>query len=961
MLWAGGAGPNEGEIQAALIDAGVRVEETSLSSLRDRANGRAPDLIVLGGVAGSAPQTSLAQLSAQQPAATIPVVSLAAPKDVQTRPKSRYGLVARLDKDGDPVAVGRTILKLLRGLSRRPARWRVPTAVEEIPTIAKRFAETGRQGILATPEFGALALGADGDFAPSAGFLLAALRGVEEVDLTFHERPPGRVRVLRDIEPSDGRGGLEDARILVIDTDRVRGAKLAKYLGVHGAEARPMLPTREALSAARTLDPTLVIVAAPSLAEQGCRPLWQDARLASASVLAIARDFLRSAQPVEMMGAIEAMCEPEATLLKRLRAGQPIPERIETLGAARWLKLLGWCDHILSFRVFAVSGRGRIDFVDSKIVGASFRPADPRTATIEGRAAVQSIVGLPFGRVLAGPADALARIEGVSSNRRSSVVGTLDAPSLAPREGGRRGLVAEEVVVHRGDATMGDRQQRRQKLSVPPAAGGRISTKPPPRRRPFGLSDVPVEDEDDLANADDVDTAVYTARQVKETLERVLTADSDPPLSHTAAAPTPAAAAASTVSTRPPRKGPKRTHNVLASASEGELLGVRKRRHGLELDSDPPRQLAVPPEVGRAADDDLDADLDLLAPTDLALSDPWPPADEDPSERITAVPSEPPMTDGLAEPTRDEEDDVVQRAGLDAARDQDDIETEPPPRPAPEVLSVPSSAVRSPRPPAPATRTMDRQKLWFAASVALLIGVGAYAAWELGPIRAASTETTPETTERPATRGPQRPDGPATVVSTPDERPGPEIDRPGRSHDELVRASEDAARYRDYERSETLARMALDAEPDSAAARYRLAVALSRQRRHHEAAEWAQAAHRAAPRDPAPLTLLGNLQFRSGQTREARETYRRVLEIDEDYGPAVRMMARLEGRPAPDDGPTDPEQVEPERDEPPETEPEPTETEGSPGEEEPRPGGPPGEFQIPHPDEVYPDPEDGAP
>ncbi|HBQ17380.1 MAG TPA: hypothetical protein DEF51_41720, partial [Myxococcales bacterium] len=238
---------------------------------------------------------------------------------------------------------------------------------------------------------------------------------------------------------------------MVIDPDEARGAQMASRLAEAGAETRSVVVDEASIQASRALDPSLVIVAAEALVEPGCSPLWEDIRLSSAPLLVLGEAFLAHAGTESLFGLVASLCMSELTLRKKLRHEEAVAERLETLGTARWLKLLGKCGHPVSFRVFAAAGRGRVDLSDGKIRGASFHPA-ARGKTIEGRAAIQTLLGLPFGRVLAGPPDALGRLDGVRrARRRPSIVGKI---TTTPSDGvRRRGLVRDEVVVKRTDAT----------------------------------------------------------------------------------------------------------------------------------------------------------------------------------------------------------------------------------------------------------------------------------------------------------------------------------------------------------------------------------------------------------------------------------------------------------------------------------------------------------------------------
>src|SRR5690606_21694222 len=123
VLWAGSVEVAERDAQVELRRAGVRVEIAAPEELAERAGGRAPDLIVLGGELGDDPEPSLRALVAQS--AAVPVVALVASADAAPRARGRYGLIARFDRDLAPPKLASQLAVLLEGLSTRPPIWRV--------------------------------------------------------------------------------------------------------------------------------------------------------------------------------------------------------------------------------------------------------------------------------------------------------------------------------------------------------------------------------------------------------------------------------------------------------------------------------------------------------------------------------------------------------------------------------------------------------------------------------------------------------------------------------------------------------------------------------------------------------------------------------------------------------------------------------------------------------------------
>ena len=241
-------------------------------------------------------------------------------------------------------------------------------------------------------------------------------------------------------------------------------------------------------------------------------PVWNEPRLAAASLLVLDGAEL---DDDAIASQVFELAEAELALGARLREGQAVAERLEALGPARWLKLLGPCTHDITVRVFAATGRARVDLTGGRIQGASFRPREDESRVVDGRGAVDALMAMPFGRVLAGPPDALAALEGVSAKRKPSMVGRIEP---TPPSGVRRkqGLVAKEIVVKRTDAT---------------ASAKPRSSRPPAETLPE-VESTPAVTISDLAEGNDFETASY-APETLEALRAELADAPKPPVEPT--------------------------------------------------------------------------------------------------------------------------------------------------------------------------------------------------------------------------------------------------------------------------------------------------------------------------------------------------------------------------------------------------------------------------------------------
>ncbi len=830
VLWAGSAEIAERDTQVELRRAGLRVEVVEAAELSARVNERAPDLVVLGGELGEAPEALVAELRGRLPAAAAPVVALAPPRSASPRPRARFGLAARLDRDEAPPALAARIAATIEGLSGRPAVWRTNPKDGDLALVAAKLAASSRCGVLASKESGAIVVDASGKSAP-------ATLPVPVAEAGFHERPPGRVRVLqRASRAEETAPSLDGVRVLIVDPDDERRQRMARRLEQTRAEVRTTGVVAQAVHASRAHDPSVIVVASPALASSALSPLWTEPRLSVAPLLVLDGEALDAADAGVLIAEVAALARRELELSRALRDERAVAERLETLGPARWLKLLGRCKHDVTLRVFAALGRVRVDLASGRIQGASFRPAE-QAEVVEGRAAVDVFMALPFGRVLAGPPAALAALEGVSARRKPSVVGRLEHPSI-PAPQSKAGLVAEEVVVKRTDAT---------KLplgaSKRPAAGREEAEEEPQR-----VSLVPLGD---LADGEDVATSTYapgTLAELRSTLRPEPEAPTTPPPGRAAKVRRPpaeeVAPAAALEEIEPPRAGP----------AEPPRAEAREAPRAPEVAPAPAEQGAAPTPAPSAPSKSSNAPW-FAAGVALALAvgawAAWRLHGEDARPRATDT--GPTIAQGPAA-------DEARAAPEEASSEREAAQPEP--RGAPEAPGEPAGEAPSEPVAAPSEPVAPSEPLEEAA-----------------PSEPAAVPTPSEPVEEPA---------PST--------PEPAASGAPASAGQLIAEAIAAAGRRDYALSEAMSRRALELSPRNPRAGYRLAVALFQQQRYDEALRQCDAVSEWDPTDPFPLALRGDILSRRGRFLAAARAYQRALEVDPEFGPAQRSLERLRER-----------------------------------------------------------------
>ena len=767
VVWAGA--PSEA-LDRALGAHDLQVVSTSAGELADLAAQLAPDLVVLDGEAASDAEGWARRLGRQSASASAPIVVLysreVGSREVEERPRSRFGVVARFDRGSDPEVLASKIASTLSSLLRRAPRWRASVAANRLGAVVARFVQRERTGLLVEERSGrAIALAAGGS-APDTAELSGHLPD-SQLSFLFHERPKGRIGILDARQRSDVTPRpLEDARVLVA-IDGERGKRIVRALSEALAEARAVPPVRPKLESARVMDPSVVVVDASDLASGALSVLWDDARLSTSSLLVLVGDGPTST----LVAAVGDLAASETGLRRRLSRGEAFAERLETLGAARWLKALARREGSVALEVASPAGLARVELTSGKLRSASLTMAG-ETSPLEGRAAVEALLSLPFGRVRVGPAEAI-----------DSVGPRLHAPV-------RKGLIAAELVGSHRDVT--------EERLAPTNDGSQVSLMPAEgswRPSAVELSDLAEDLDATTGSYDRIDFAKLRAAARREP--------------EPAPEPEPARDAAA------PSEAP--------AAIEPEPVAV-------PTESRPPPEPVVYPPVG--------------------------PQSAPPPEPVTPFPaSTPGSTPTASTPT----------------------------------ASTPTAASRP-------------GAVWLVAAGAIAIAAGVYGAWRLtpeptAPITSVARRPAPE--PAPAPEAPPAEPSPAPLAPTPapTQTPPPSsMPAPDQRVADLLARSVAAGQARQYYRAESLARQAVELDPDDPRTAYRLAVALLRLRRNTEAMSWAERAERGNPDDALVITLQGDIHASVGRFSQAEQEYLRALRLDPGCGPAQRHLERVRTR-----------------------------------------------------------------
>jgi Flp pilus assembly protein TadD len=474
VLWAG----DDARAREALERLGVRVRRVRPEQCLQLVARRAPDLLVFSGPAAAQADAIVRALRANQPGSTLPVVVVSrdgSPAAAQRR----AGLMTRVSAELAPSALAAEIHERL---GERPALSRLrelAISSRDVDAWLRSALEAESSGFLLTSA-GALALGPGGRVAPSPELLREALAEPQEGELTlkFLELPPNRLLVLRQPPAPAAVVDLAAAQVVVVHPDRQRGEELCAELCAAGALAQAVGVEPDAIARVAGSAPVLVVIAAAALQQPTTTSLWQDARLASASWLVLDESELAALAPNQILEPAAALIAGGRALRAQLAGGALVVDRIESFGAAGWLREVGRCEQPLTLLLRSSSGRSELSLAGGKIRGATFFAAEGG-APQKGQAALQASLAMPFGRVLVGPHEiVMAHEAALQAERELTPSDPSDEP--APSEIRERSSAARAIEPNTTPVP-----------SFRPSKPAQFSTAPRPSLKPRPASELP--------------------------------------------------------------------------------------------------------------------------------------------------------------------------------------------------------------------------------------------------------------------------------------------------------------------------------------------------------------------------------------------------------------------------------------------------------------------------------------
>ena len=363
VVWVGEDAPVGAlnEIDVEVLVAGLHADAHDLVAI-------APDLIVLGADAADRADSFVAALKSENALGAVPVAA----QQVE-QAGGRYGLVASLSDNIDEATTeiaallraraGKTKAGVPSGRPRKSGFW-----IGETGPVHLRLDDGGW-----FPD----------DEVPDEGSLV--------------EIAPGRIVVA----PSTAGTplNLKGARVVIAHDDATEALQWCNALSGAGAKAIHLSPGT--IDQARKLVPSVLVVTRAALIARSSPEPWAEERFVGASVVVVDDE----ASVDELVAAVNEGFTTELSIRQKLGQWQPVHGRLETFGAARWLKVIGPLKETF---VFDVRGPGLT--VAIQLSGGKIKSAKGRRdsgESLDGKAAIGALLSLAAGRVRLGTAEQL--------------------------------------------------------------------------------------------------------------------------------------------------------------------------------------------------------------------------------------------------------------------------------------------------------------------------------------------------------------------------------------------------------------------------------------------------------------------------------------------------------------------------------------------------------------------------
>lgn len=409
VLWVGMAAP----AMSALPQRGARVQQVSLEQGLDGVAAHAPDLVVLNVDTAQAADQFAHALQQQRAGSTTPVIVLCDDDAVAPlQAADRSGIVARLEVSVSGDELARTLDAQRRTQAEPSLERRLPITSSDLDDWVALAEKKGVCGlVLAREASQVMVLGPGGATLPTPQRFRAALVAKADQAPCFLQLPATRVRVLseRPRTPLEGEAAdLPEVRVAVLHPDRDARTRWQRHMASAGAEVLFDEVADAALPRLGESAPDLLVVherALLDLTRAGC---WSDVGLHGSALLVVASTYASELDPHELVAEAARMLATHASLQMHIADAGLLVERVESLGAPRWLREVQSYEGLVELRVHAPEGSARVRIDNGEVLEARYWPRLNHSEPLLGSAALAALLEARAGRLIAGPPQRVA-------------------------------------------------------------------------------------------------------------------------------------------------------------------------------------------------------------------------------------------------------------------------------------------------------------------------------------------------------------------------------------------------------------------------------------------------------------------------------------------------------------------------------------------------------------------------
>ncbi|MCC6213666.1 MAG: hypothetical protein IT376_02270 [Polyangiaceae bacterium] len=441
-----------GALTPALGRHGAYVESASAADAVEAAVAVAPDLIAL--IAESLPGGGaelLTKLLATRMSSVVPIAIVSDDTDLAARLRAfRDGAAAVIPRTASVDALAQRLVEVAREAPERPVEALGKVGEATLDDLVRTLERELRSGILSVKTSGDAPLRLVLDRGRPLASLIDDFVGrvkqqvvsAEVVQYEFDELAGGSLELLDTRALGDEPVARVDGlRVVLADDDVGRADAVASELRARGAVVvvTDLHPSELHLSRLRQHDPAALVIGADHLRGAGyalLQRMREDARLRWAALLvveweAVWSDGELSPVAASILAKLAALAEPERLLASQVASGAGFDTRVEAVGPARLLRLLGATRRPL--KVIVANPRFRIElgFVEGLLAGAEARVRGERRPIV-GVSAIAAFLVVGTGRAQALPVEDVLAAEVMAPVDVALAQAETEVPAIPP-------------------------------------------------------------------------------------------------------------------------------------------------------------------------------------------------------------------------------------------------------------------------------------------------------------------------------------------------------------------------------------------------------------------------------------------------------------------------------------------------------------------------------------------------